>query len=43
MFGATIDQSIIGLCAPCVDCVNIALSYNHYEQTWMAASSGIQI
>ncbi|CAH8602970.1 unnamed protein product [Schistosoma rodhaini] len=42
LFRTVIDPSLVRICVSCVNCLNIVLSYNHYVQRWIAASSGIQ-
>ncbi|VDP38653.1 unnamed protein product [Schistosoma margrebowiei] len=37
-----IDQSHVGICASCVDCLDIDLSHKHFKQRWIVASSGTQ-
>ncbi|VDP59782.1 unnamed protein product, partial [Schistosoma mattheei] len=37
-----IDQSLVGICASCVDYLNIALSYELFIQRWIGINSGIQ-
>ncbi|VDP48449.1 unnamed protein product [Schistosoma curassoni] len=37
-----IDQSHVGICASCADCLDIALRHKLFKQRWIVASSGIQ-
>ncbi|VDP27127.1 unnamed protein product [Schistosoma curassoni] len=37
-----IDQSHVGICASCADCLNLTLSYKLVKRRWIVASSGME-
>ncbi|VDO64010.1 unnamed protein product [Schistosoma margrebowiei] len=41
-YPTVVDQSSVGICACCTDCLDIALNHKLFKQIWIVASIGIQ-